>query len=156
MDDSSEALEAIAATAEFALEYTNAVSTVLVEAYLAQARLSADVMIDKRVELMRILLQGYDESDGRITNILRESGYLEGRRNYCLIVVRPVDRAEMLSAELARRLVDSQIKPWVVISITHLLISKISGSLRLFQMYTDFRLDETEGCTTRACFNPLA
>ncbi len=107
MTDSQAQLEAISATADFALEYTDAVSTILVEAYLAQTRLNADVTIDKRAELMRILLQGYDESDGRVTDILREAGYLEGRRSYCLVVIRPVDPAEMLNAERARRMVES-------------------------------------------------
>lgn len=107
MTDSPAKLDALSATADFALEYTDSASTILVEAYLAQIRLDADVSIDKRAELMRILLQGYDESDGRVTTILREAGYLEGRRTYCLVTIRPVDPVEMLNADRARRIVEA-------------------------------------------------
>lgn len=100
-------LQQVSATADFALEYTDAVSTILAREYLTQTRLTADVTMDKRSELMSILLQGYDESDGRVANILREAGYLEGRQSYCVAVIRSVDPAEMLNSERARRLVDS-------------------------------------------------
>ena len=106
-DEPKKQLEQISATADFALEYTDAASTVLAEAYLAQTRLMADVTIDKRKELMRILLHGYDESDRRVADILREAGYLDGRLSYCVLAVRSVDPAEMLHSERTRRMADS-------------------------------------------------
>jgi PucR C-terminal helix-turn-helix domain/GGDEF-like domain len=97
----------VAALADFALEYTDAVSTVAAAAYVAQTRLLADVAGDRRAELLNILLEGYDESDGRVAQILREAGYLDGRQSYCVVLARPVDATEMFNAARARRLADA-------------------------------------------------
>jgi PucR C-terminal helix-turn-helix domain/GGDEF-like domain len=97
----------VAALADFALEYTDAVSTVAAAAYVAQTRLLADVAGDRRAELLNILLEGYDESDGRVALILREAGYLDGRQSYCVVLARPVDATEMFNAARARRLADA-------------------------------------------------
>jgi DNA-binding PucR family transcriptional regulator len=97
----------VAALADFALEYTDAVSTVAAAAYVAHTRLLADVAGDRRAELLNILLEGYDESDGRVAQILREAGYLDGRQSYCVLLARPVDASEMLNAARARRLAEA-------------------------------------------------
>ena len=97
----------IAAVADFALEYTDAISTVAASSYVAQIRLLADVAVDNRIELLNILLEGYDESDGRVAEILRESGYLDSRQSYCVVLAQSVDPAEMLNTARARRLAES-------------------------------------------------
>ncbi|MFN0039075.1 MAG: PucR family transcriptional regulator [Burkholderiales bacterium] len=97
----------IAAVADFTLEYTDAISTVATSSYVAQIRLLADVAIDNRIELLNILLGGYDESDGRVTEILRENGYLDARQSYCVMLAQSVDPAEMLNPARARRLAEA-------------------------------------------------
>lgn len=97
----------VAACADFALEYTDSISTIAASAYVAQTRLLADVAGDHRAELLNILLEGYDESDGRVAEILRDAGYLEGRQSFCVVLAQSVDPAEMLNPARARRLADS-------------------------------------------------
>lgn len=97
----------IAAVADFTLEYTDAISTVAASSYVAQIRLLADVAVDNRIELLNILLEGYDESDGRVAEILRETGYLDSRQSYCVVLAQSVDPAEMLNTARARRLAES-------------------------------------------------
>ena len=97
----------VAACADFALEYTDSISTIAASAYVAQTRLIADVAGDHRAELLNILLEGYDESDGRVAEILRNGGYLEGRQSFCIVLAQSVDPAEMLNPARARRLADS-------------------------------------------------
>jgi sugar diacid utilization regulator len=69
--------------------------------------LLADVAVDNRIELLNILLEGYDESDGRVAEILRETGYLDSRQSYCVVLAQSVDPAEMLNTARARRLAES-------------------------------------------------
>ena len=69
----------VTAVADFTIEYTDAVSTIAAGAYVAQTRMLADVAGDRRAELLSILLEGYDESDGRVAKILRDAGYLDRR-----------------------------------------------------------------------------
>jgi hypothetical protein len=97
----------VAAVADFAIEHTNTISTIVADAYSAHARLIADVAGDQRAQLLNILLQGYDEADGRVAKILRDAGYLEKRHSFCVALARSVDPAEMLNAARARRLADS-------------------------------------------------
>jgi hypothetical protein len=92
---------------DFTIEYTDAVSTVLAAEYVAQTRLMADVAGDQRAQLMAILLQGPDESDGRVDQILREAGYLTRRMAFCAAVAQPVNAQEMANPARARRLADS-------------------------------------------------
>jgi len=99
--------EVVAAVADFTIEYTDAVSTVAASAYVAHTRLLADVAGDHRAELLNILLEGYDESDGRVATILRDAGYLESHQSFCIVLAQPVDPAEMQNPARARRLADS-------------------------------------------------
>ena len=102
-----EAPQVVAAVADFTIEYTDAVSTVAASAYVAQTRLLADVAGDHRAELLNILLEGYDESDGRVAKILRDAGYLDSHQSFCTVLAQPVDPAEMQNPARARRLADS-------------------------------------------------
>lgn len=102
-----EAAQVVAAVADFAIEYTDAISTVAASAYVEQTRLLADVAGDHRAELLNILLGGYDESDGRVAKILRDAGYLDSHQSFCIVLAQPVDPGEMQNPARARRLADS-------------------------------------------------
>jgi len=102
-----DAQQVVAAVADFAIEYTDAISTIAASAYVSQTRLLADVAGDHRAELLNILLDGYDESDGRVAKVLRDAGYLDRRQTFCVALAQPVDPAEMLNPARARRLADS-------------------------------------------------
>jgi hypothetical protein len=86
---------AVSAVADFAIEYTNAISALATSAYVAEARRLAEAEGDLRTELLSLLLTGYDESDLRVAEILKRTGYLEQRQTYCVVVVRAVQAAEM-------------------------------------------------------------
>ena len=96
--------------ADFSLEYTDTISTIAAAEYVAQVRHLADLEGDRRSRLLTILLDGYDESDGRVTNILRDAGYLAQRLAFCVVVAQPVNVDEMLNAARARRLADALAK----------------------------------------------
>lgn len=104
---SDDASQIVAAVADFTIEYTDAISTVAASAYVGQTRLLADVEGDQRAKLLNILLDGYDESDGRVAKILRDAGYLDQRQSFCVVLAQPVDPAEMQNPARARRLADS-------------------------------------------------
>ena len=96
-----------AIVADFAIEYTDAISTIATQAYVSQIRMLADVEGDERTRLMNILLDGYDESDGRVARILRKAGYLDSRQSFCVALAQPVDPTEMQNPARARRLMES-------------------------------------------------
>jgi hypothetical protein len=98
---------AIAAIADFAMEYTDAISTAFAGTYSSHSLLLADVAGDQRSQLLRILLDGHDEADVRAERILRDAGFLEERQSFCVALGCSVDPTEMLNASRARRLVDS-------------------------------------------------
>ncbi len=99
--------QTLPAIADFAMEYTDAISTAFASAYAAHSLLLVEVAGDRRSELLRILLAGHDEADLRVARILRESGFLDERRFFCVALARSVDPTEMLNAERARRMADS-------------------------------------------------
>jgi len=102
-----DAHQAVADVADFAIEYTDAISTIATSAYVTQTRLQADVAVDQRAELLTLLLDGYDESDGRVAKILRDAGYLDRRLSFCVALAQSVDPAEMLNTARARRLANA-------------------------------------------------
>ncbi len=102
-----EARQVVTAIADFTLEYTDAISTIAAKAYVAQVRLLADVAGDQRAELLTLLLDGYDESDGRIEKMLRNTGYLDRRHSFCVVLAQSVDPAEMFNSIRARRLAET-------------------------------------------------
>lgn len=97
----------VAALADFALEYTDTISTIVSGEYVEQTRRLTTAASDHRAELLGILLDGHDESDGRVARVLRQAGYLDGRQAFCVVLAQSVDPADMLDIERARRLVDA-------------------------------------------------
>jgi sugar diacid utilization regulator len=99
--------QAISAVADFAIEYTNIISSIAAAEYVAHTRLLAESEGDRRTELLNILLSGYDESDGRVAQLLRRAGYLEQRQAYCVVAAQSTNPAEMDSPTRAQRIVNS-------------------------------------------------
>lgn len=98
---------AVSAVADFALEYTNAVSTIATAAYVAQTRAVAETEGDVRTELLRVLLTGYDESDRRVARLLQRAGYLDQRQSFCVALVQSADPREMDNPERVHRIVEA-------------------------------------------------
>ncbi len=98
---------AVSAVADFAIEYTNAISTIATSEYVAHTRRIAEAQGDLKTELLGILLAGYDESDLRIAQLLKRAGYLEQRQSYCLVLVQSAQAAEMAQAPRAERILAS-------------------------------------------------
>ena len=95
---------AVAAIADFALEYTDVISALLTSEYVAHTRVVAAAESDRDAELLNVLLAGYDESDGRIARLLRAGGYLDQRHAYCVLAIRTANAQEMDSPERAQRI----------------------------------------------------
>jgi hypothetical protein len=101
-----DAAELASAITEFLLEYFNSISSLAAEYHVGQSRLLADVASDQRSQLLSILLGGYDESDRRVSGILRDAGYLDRRTEFCVVLAQSIDPAEMHNPARARRLAD--------------------------------------------------
>ena len=99
--------KAISAIADFAIEYTNAISTIMASEYVLHARRQAEAEGDLRTELLNVLLTGYDESDGRVAQLLKRTGYLEQRQSYCVALVQPLNAQELEQPARAQRIMDS-------------------------------------------------
>ncbi len=99
--------QVISAVADFAIEYTNTISTIATSEYVAQTRRVAEAEGDRRTELLGILLKGFDESDGRVARLLRRAGYLEQRQSYCVVVAQAIVPTEMDNPARAQRIVDA-------------------------------------------------
>ena len=106
-DSSAQVRRVVAAAADFAIEYTDAISTVATSEYVVHTRLLAEAEGDRRTELLNTLLSGYDESDSRTAQLLRRSGYLAQRQSFCVAVARSVDPREMENTARAQRMVES-------------------------------------------------
>ena len=102
-----DAQRAIAGIVDFAMEYTDAISTTFAGTYSSHSLLLADVAGDQRSQLLQILLNGHDEADMRAARILRDAGFLDERQSFCVALACSVDPTEMLNASRARRLADS-------------------------------------------------
>jgi len=98
---------AVSGVADFAIEYTNMVSTIATSEYVAHTRMLAEAEGDLRTELLNVLLSGYDESDGRIARLLKRSGYLEQRRSYCVVLAQSANPSEMENHARAQRIVNA-------------------------------------------------
>ena len=99
--------ETLAAVADFSIEYTDSISTLATSEYVAQTRQIAEAEGDLRNELISVLLDGYDEADGRVTRLLRRTGYLEQRQSFCVAVTQAVHASEMEFPARIRRICDS-------------------------------------------------
>ncbi len=97
----------VSAVADFAIEYTNTISTIVTAEYVAHTRLLAAAEGDLRTELLNILLSGYDELDGRVARLLRQTGYLEQRLSYCVVVARSNNASEMENHARAQRVLSA-------------------------------------------------
>lgn len=106
-DSTAQVRRVVAAVADFAIEYTDTISTTATSTYVNHTRLLAEAGGDRRTELLNILLHGYDESDSRAAQLLRRAGYLEQRQSYCVVAARSVDSREMENAARAQRMADS-------------------------------------------------
>jgi sugar diacid utilization regulator len=106
-DSSAQVRRVVAAAADFAIEFTDAISTVVTSEYVVHTRLLAEAEGDQRTELLSTLLCGYDESDSRAAQLLRRAGYLEQRQSFCVAVARSVDPREMENAARAQRMVEA-------------------------------------------------
>ena len=98
---------AVSAVADFAIEYTNIISTIATSEYVAHTRFLAEAEGDQRTELLGILLSGYDESDGRVARLLKRAGYLEQRQSYCVVVTQSTNASQMESPARAQRIVNA-------------------------------------------------
>lgn len=98
---------AVSAVADFSIEYTNTISTIMAAEYVAQTRILAEAAGDRRTELLNILLSGYDESDQRSARLLKRTGYLEQRHSYCIVVAQSINPAEMELADRAQRILNA-------------------------------------------------
>lgn len=98
---------AVAAVADFAIEYSNTISIIAAAEYVARTRALTEAEGNQRIELLSILLSGYDEADGRVARLLKRAGYLEQRQAYCVVLLQPVNASEMEHPERAQRIVAS-------------------------------------------------
>ena len=113
---------AVDAIADFAIEYTNVISAIATSEYVAHTRVLAAAEVDRRAELLNILLDGYDESDARVGRLLKRAGFLEQRQSYCVVVAQSVNAAEMEHMARAQRMLDA-----VVDAMTHTSIRTLAG-----------------------------
>jgi hypothetical protein len=98
---------AVSGVADFAIEYTNTISTIATSEYVAHTRMLAEAEGDRRFELLNILLSGYDESDRRVAQLLKRAGYLEQRQSYCVVVAQSANPSEMENPARAQRIADA-------------------------------------------------
>jgi len=106
-DPAAQVRRVVAAAADFAIEYIDAISTLATSVYVEHTRMLAEAEGDRRTELLTTLLSGYDESDSRTAQLLRRSGYLEQRQSFCVAVARSVDPREMDNPARAQRMVEA-------------------------------------------------
>jgi sugar diacid utilization regulator len=62
---------------------------------------------DRHIELLKILLSGFDESDGRVAQLLKRAGYLEQRQAYCVVVAQSTNPSEMENPARAQRIANA-------------------------------------------------
>jgi len=105
--ESAHVRRVVAAAADFAIEYTDASSTILTSSYVSHTRVLAEAESDQRAELLNTLLQGFDESDTRAARLLRRAGYLKQRQSYCVVAAKSVNPGEMENTARAQRMADS-------------------------------------------------
>ncbi|MGH8598303.1 MAG: hypothetical protein ACREXT_16750, partial [Gammaproteobacteria bacterium] len=101
---------AVPAIADFAIEYTNTISTILAAEYVEQARALAEAEGDRRTELLNILLAGFDEADGRVGRLLKRAGYFDQRQSFCVALAQSTEPLEMENPDRAQRIVEAIAK----------------------------------------------
>lgn len=135
--ESAHVTRVVAAVTEFTIEYNGAIGTLCTSEYVTQTRVLAEAEGDRRTELLNLLLSGYDESDNRIAQLLRRSGYLEQRQSFCVVVARSVEPREMESTARAQRMADAlhnALRTVPVRTLTsvreNLVVAVVSGTRR--------------------------
>jgi hypothetical protein len=132
----------VPAVADFAIEYTNAISTILTADYVAQVRALAEAEGDRRTEVLNALLSGFDEGDGRVQRMLRRAGYLDQRQSFCVVLVQSIDPVEMENPERAQRIVDSvaqavsSLRINMLIGIRDNLVTAVMSDIRRLSGWT--------------------
>lgn len=86
----------VTALADFVIEYVDALSTIFASAYVERTRFLAEVATDQRAELLHILLDGYDESDGRVAGQKLSSKLIRTLRAYAEADMNVLKAAELL------------------------------------------------------------
>lgn len=99
--------KAVSAVHDFAIEYTNIISSIAAAEYVVHTRMLAEAEGDRRIELLNILLSGFDESDGRVAQLLKRAGYLEQRQAYCVVVAQSTNPSEMENPARAQRIANA-------------------------------------------------
>ncbi len=112
---------AATAIADFAIEYTNTISTILTAEYVAHTRLIAEAEGDSRSELLNMLVSGFDESDGRIARQLKRAGYYQQRQSYCVALAQSTDPQQMENAARAQRIAEAVAKAVAALRIRTLM-----------------------------------
>lgn len=98
------------AIADFSIEYTNAISAILTAEYVAHTRVLAEAESDSRSELLNLLINGFDEADGRVARLLKRAGYHEHRQTCCVAVAQSADPLEMENPARAQRICEAIAK----------------------------------------------
>ena len=111
----------IPAIADLAIEYTNAISTILAAEYVAHARVLAEAESGRRTELLTILLTGFDESDGRVERMLKRAGFVEQRQSFCVVLAQSTDPHEMENPARAQRIIEAMTNATVTLRIRTLI-----------------------------------
>ena len=112
---------AVSSVADFAIEYTNIISSIAAAEYVAHTRMLAEAEGDRRIELLNILLSGFDESDGRVAQLLKRAGYLEQRQAYCVVVAQSTNPSEMENPARAQRIANAMSETMAGTSIRTLV-----------------------------------
>lgn len=107
LTDDCDTQQLIVAVTDLTQEFVDTISRLFTNTYVAQLQLLADVAGDRRSQLLSALLEGHDESDGRIATLLRDEGYLTGRLAFCVCLVQTQDPTELLNPQRARRLIQA-------------------------------------------------
>ena len=113
--------KAKSAITDFIVEYTNTVSSITTSEYVDRIRALAEAEGDRRSEIFNILLNGYDESDGRVARLLKRAGYLEQRQAYCIAAAQPINTSEMENPARAQRIANALTESLAAASIRMLV-----------------------------------
>jgi len=97
----------VSAITDFGAEYANLVSTTMAAQYVAHTRQIAEAEGDRRADLLSALLNGPDESDARLSQLLRREGYMEPRQTVCVAMAQSADPLGMQNGPRAQRIVEA-------------------------------------------------
>lgn len=106
-DEHAQLRRVVAAVSEFTIDYLGLIGPLLTARYVDHTRQVAEAEGDRRLALLNLLLDGYDEADARAARLLRAGGYLEQRQSYCVVVARSVNAAEMENPARAQRMANA-------------------------------------------------